>query len=94
MIHSGIRKFGILAAAGLVVLAVSSTPARASHGNDLIVPLAAFIAIGALAHQHHDHYRYSYHYHGHYRPHHRPYRRHSYSQGGYRAPGHKHHRNW
>jgi hypothetical protein len=34
MIDSGFKKLGITAAAGLLVLAVSSTPARASHGGD------------------------------------------------------------
>ena len=101
MNHSGISKFGVPAAAGLLLLALSSTPARAGHGSDLFVPLAAVIAIGALAH-HHSHYRYEYryrshyrpHYQPHYRPHYRPYSRHSHSHGGYGAPGYKHYRNW
>lgn len=92
MINPGLKKIRMLAVAGLVALSAASMPAGASHGHDYIVPLAAFVVIGALAHQHHhNHY---YHPRSQYRPHYRPYRRHSHSYGGYGAPRHKHHRNW
>ena len=94
MIHSGFKKLGIITAAGMVALALTSTPARANHGDDLLLPLAAFVAIGALAHQHHSHYHYQYRSYGHYRPHYYPPVRHSHSHGGYQAPRYKHHRNW
>ena len=61
MIIPGLNKFRILAAAALLALAAASTPAKASHDSDIIVPLAAFIAIGALVNsQQHSYYRYSY----------------------------------
>ncbi|MGD8348336.1 MAG: hypothetical protein PVI79_03825 [Gammaproteobacteria bacterium] len=104
MINLGLNKIRVLAAATLVALAVASAPAKANHDADIIVPLAAIIAIGALAgHQHHGYYRYTYqsryrpqygsHYRPHYGSHYRPYR-HSHSHGGYREPRYKHHRNW
>ena len=94
-----IRDFRPLIMAAVITLALvlMSAPAKAHHGADFAVPLAAFIAFGALAHHGHHHYR---HYHGHgyhghgHRPHHRPYRRHSYSHGGYHRPHYKHHRKW
>ena len=97
MINPGKNKIRVLAAAALVALAVSSAPAKASHDSDIIAPLVAIIAIGALAQQHHHvHYRYGYqsHYRPHYGSHYRPYGRHSHSHGGYREPRYKHHRNW
>lgn len=93
MKNLGVNKIRIMAAAGLIALAVSSAPAKASHGHDYIAPLAAFVAIGALANFHH-HGHYSHHYRPHYRPHYRQHRRHSHSHGGYGAPRHKQHRNW
>ena len=73
----------------MAVTAVGSAPARASHDHDIIGPVAAFIALGALLH--HGHHRRHEHrgYHGHYQQHHRHHRRHSYSHGhgGYRAQG-------
>ncbi len=93
MIKSGVNRMRVMAVAGMLVLASASLPASASHDQDFIAPLAAFIAITALAQ--HDHYGH-YHHHGHYRHQYRPQHRHSHSHGGYGygGPRPKHHRNW
>ena len=97
MISRAINGFYPAAAAGVLLLALAfaSVPAKAHHDADIVAPLAAFIAFGALLHHghHHRHHRHGHHGYGH-RPHHRPYRRHSHSHGGYYNPPHKRHRNW
>jgi hypothetical protein len=83
-----------MAATSLVVFALASAPAGAHGGHNIVAPLAAFIAFGALMHHNHDHhygYKRRHHGHGHGHGHHR---RHSYSHGGYHKPRHKRHKHW
>ncbi len=96
MIKLPVNKLQTMAAASLLTLTLASTPARVSHGHDIVVPLATGFALGALAYSGHSHYRqhhyyrYQRHSYRYSRPHqyghgnygHQP--RRSYSQGGYR----------
>jgi hypothetical protein len=88
-------KLGTGLAAGLLMLGLSTTPARADHGHDVVAPAAAFLALGWMLHHghhgHHRHYEYYKHHrkHGHsshkrhHRGHYRHQRKHSHSHGGY-----------
>lgn len=78
------KKAGLMLAAGLIVLALASSPARAHHGSDVVVPLVAGVALGAWwqsAHQTHS-YRHGYRYkrYGYYRD--------GGTQHGYKRRGH------
>ena len=91
MLVKGVNKIRLMAASGLLVAAIVSTPASAHGGHNYVAPLAAFITLNALFHHHHHRHHYHRH-HGHH-GHHRPYkRRHSHSHGGYHGPRHKRHR--
>jgi hypothetical protein len=67
------NKLAVMAATGLVILALASTSARASHDHanhdyDVVTPLVAGFALGALlnyGHSSHHYYRYQYQRHGH-----------------------------
>ncbi len=90
MINQGVNKIGIMAAGGLVVLALASAPASANHGHGIVGPAVAFLAFSALFHHgHRHHYGHS---HGHNRPHYKQNRRHSRSHGGYYKPRSKHYK--
>ena len=78
------KKLGLIAAAGMMTLALTVTPARAHHGADIVVPVVTAFALGALwQHGHHGHNsQRSYHYKRH------SYSRHGYSRHGYSRKGH------
>ena len=62
------NKLAVVAATGLVMLALVSTSARANHDHDVVTPLVAGFALGALlnyGHSSHHYYRYQYQRHGH-----------------------------
>jgi uncharacterized protein YgiB involved in biofilm formation len=67
------NKLAVTAATGLVILALASTSARANHDyanhdHDVVTPLVAGFALGALlnyGHSSHHYYRYQYQRHGH-----------------------------
>jgi hypothetical protein len=67
------NKLAVVAATGLVMLALVSTSARANHdhanhNHDVVTPLVAGFALGALlnyGHSSHHYYRYQYQRHGH-----------------------------
>jgi uncharacterized protein YgiB involved in biofilm formation len=64
------KKLAIMAATGLVTLMLASTPARANHDNDIVAPLIAGFALGALLNyggSTHHYQRYQYQRYGHYR---------------------------
>lgn len=91
----GVKKYRLMAATSLVVLALASAPANAHHGHNYVVPLAAFIAFNSLFHHNHHghHHRYRHHGHGgHHR--YRHHRRHSHSHGGYHKPRRNHGKHW
>jgi len=95
MVKQRVNKLQMMAAASLLALAAASTPANADHGHDIVVPLVAGFALGALAYHGHNRYqqrhsyRYRRHSYGQYRPGqhgqgHSGYKtQRSYSQGGY-----------
>jgi len=97
MMKQGVKTVRVAVAAGLLTTALAMAPARASHGNDYIAPLAAFITLGAILHhsQHgHRHYGGQHYYHRPHHGHHGHHGRHSHSHGGYYQPRHKRHQNW
>ena len=98
MISKGVKKTRLVAAAGLLTIALASAPASAHQGgHSYVAPLAAFIALNAfIHHNHHGHsQRWHYRHHGHHRPHHRKHhRKHSHSHGGYHAPRHGRYKHW
>jgi hypothetical protein len=64
------KKLAVLAATGLVTLMLASTTARANHDQDIVTPLIAGFALGALLNfgsgsRHYQHYQYQRY--GHYR---------------------------
>jgi hypothetical protein len=62
------NKLAVMASVGLVMLALVSTSARANHDQDVVTPLVAGFALGALlnyGHSSHHFYRYQYQRHGH-----------------------------
>ena len=64
------KKLAVMAATGLVTLMLASTPARANHDHDIVTPLVAGFALGALLNyggSSHHYQRYQYQRHGHYR---------------------------
>ena len=64
------KKLAVMAATGLVTLILASTPARANHDHDIVTPLVAGFALGALLNyggSSHHYQRYQYQRHGHYR---------------------------
>ncbi len=95
-------KFRNLFIGGLLSTALVVSPAQAhhDHGADIVVPLAALFAFGALyhhghhRHRSHRHYYRSYkrhgygHGHGHSHGHGHAYKRRSYSHGGYHGRKH------
>jgi hypothetical protein len=86
MIRQGGKKLGLIAAAGMMTLALTATPARAHHDNDIVLPVVTAFALGALwQHGHNSHYSgHSYHYKRH------SYSRHGYSRHGYSRHGYSH----
>jgi hypothetical protein len=90
MFKHRVNKLSWITAASLLVLTLSSTPARAHHEADILFPVVTAFALGALWYGDHDrhYYRHSYRYerHDHYR-HGHFHRGHSYreqySRGGY-----------
>ena len=64
------NKFTVIAATGLLTLMLTSAPARAHHDHDIVAPLIAGFALGALVNYDHGsghYYRYQYQRQGHYR---------------------------
>jgi len=99
-----LKSIRIIAAASLLTLVLTATPARADHeqGNgNIIAPIVTFVALGLLLNHSRDNRRPRYGHYGHYGDYQSQYqgynyghkrykpRRHSYSQGGYQRP-HKH----
>lgn len=108
MVKPGAKKIQLMAATGLFAMALAVLPAKASHDHDVVLPMVAGFALGAIAfrghHRHHHYYRYErhgYRKHGHSRyryskrghGHYAHQPRHSSSHGGYhRQPRHDHSR--
>ena len=89
MTKKGVKILQVTSVAGVITLALASTPAAAHHDHDVVVPLVTGFALGAIAfHGHgHSHYHHSYRYHGHgYRYHRKSYRTHGHhgNHGHYR----------
>jgi len=67
MLSHSRNKLAVMAATGLLTLMLASTSARASHDHNLLPPLVAGFALGALVnygHSSHHYYRYQYQRHG------------------------------
>jgi hypothetical protein len=61
------KKLAVMAVTSLIALVLASTSARANHDHDVVTPLVAGIALGALlnyGHSSHHYYRYQYQRHG------------------------------
>jgi hypothetical protein len=82
MIKLGINKQGWVAAAGVLTLCLAVTPARAHHAPDIVVPVVAAFALGALWNHGHRNYSHGY-----------RYERHGYHQG-HKSRGVSHKRNY
>ena len=85
MLKHRLKIFRPVIATSLLVLALGSTPASASHNNHgYVAPLAAFVAFSWMTHRssHHHHQRNHYHNQRHHYQGHK--RRHSYSSGSSR----------
>lgn len=94
MIRRYYKQSSILLAGALLMLGLVAKPAQAHYNDDVLVPLAAGVVLGAIFYhgrRHHDHYskhRHGYYGHsGHYR---HQYRRRAYStgHGGYSRKPH------
>jgi hypothetical protein len=88
-----VGKLAWAAAVCLVVLSLGTTPARADHDHDIVLPMVTGFALGALwSHGHGDRYYshgYRYKRHGHHRGGHY---RHGHHRGGHHRYGHSHKR--
>ena len=89
------NKLVLIATTGLMTLMLASEPARAQHDHDIVTPLVAGFAFGALlnyGHSSHHYYRYQHRRHGHYRHGSRYGSRHgSYHNGGHYNKRHSSH---
>ena len=82
MVKQGTNKLGWVAVVGVLTLCLAVTPARAHHELDIVVPVVAAFALGALWNHGHRNYSHGY-----------SYERHGYHQG-HKSRGVSHKRNY